>query len=672
MLIIDDNKMKLLKMKEKLLEISFDNIDNILADYKKIIIDIDSVAYNDLLAEINEIDYNNLSLEEQIDYLTKIADDYTYLNELQCTFKNSYQKYSHEELNLSDISIIGIDDIKERISAIQGYLINQKNLENNKLELDNLNTEYIKANKKNILILEQISQTVDNIKNDFLLTEGRIQDDNSEMEYTSILKEYQTFDLDLKKLLTDQDYLNDVYIDSKNEYKDREETLSVALICNQNGYNNNKDVCDRIKLDTLKSKYKLILVSLAKEVSTKTEDYNLLKNKLNKILDLIKERKKVLQELNIKHFIDPFDRLNINKYIELISLLEDNKIKTDNITKTIMYFMTIIEEMTAENTELLNKINSQLIIINDNKEVSENTYENITDHIYLDPDNNNLDSLINVADKDDLVVNIRDYSENFLIDRVLEKTSGVIHRVNEMFNEETIIPEEKHYEVSPKLVIDNVVSNQKNNIENISDIFLDNSSVEETKNIDKKESINVDDNASKENINLSDIFLNETNNNIFEDNNLDTIDNTKQDNENIKSETTKDNMSDIFIDNSEDTFVEKGKEELENEMVLTDPFPDSNNEIKVNNDNPVKNDIFEEVEPFEVTPLFNERYDDEIFVNNNKIYEDSEDTMPDIFWNVSEENKPKTDNDDNDETALSFDEQIEELISDPKTRRKVA
>ena len=96
MLIIDDNKMKLLKMKRKLLEVSTDNIDNILADYKDIILDIDREAYNDLIKEIQDTDYKNISLEEQIEFFNQIDADYTYLYELQCNFRRIYNKYSNE------------------------------------------------------------------------------------------------------------------------------------------------------------------------------------------------------------------------------------------------------------------------------------------------------------------------------------------------------------------------------------------------------------------------------------------------------------------------------------------------------------------------------------------------------------------------------------------------
>ena len=112
--------------------------------------------YNDLVEEVNNVLYSNLSLEEQIDYFNQIDADYTYLNELQCSFKRIFSKYSGFDIELSDISVIAIDEIRERVSAIQAYLLNCKNLENNRIELEKLNDDFILENKKNSTIIKQI------------------------------------------------------------------------------------------------------------------------------------------------------------------------------------------------------------------------------------------------------------------------------------------------------------------------------------------------------------------------------------------------------------------------------------------------------------------------------------------------------------------------------------
>lgn len=639
MLIIDDNKMKLLKMKEKLLEVSKDRRSDIFEDYRNIVIDIDNTAYNDLINEIIEVDYNNLSLEEQIEFFNKIIEDYTYLNELQCEFKDVNQKYSFDDIVLSDIDIIDIEALKERVSAIQGYLINSKNLENNKIELDKLNSDFILENKRYNSVIEQIELALEKLKNDMLLAEGRLQINNGEMGYTSIQQEFKNFNIDLTKIIIDFDLLNKLYNDAKAEYKENEETLSAATICYQNSYNSNDDIYNGIKQNTLKSKYKLILLSIVVTIFEKADNYTLAINKLNKMLDLFQERKKVLHELNIKHFIDPFDRININNYIESINFLGDNSKQIDNIKKTITYFTNIIDEMTTENSELLNKINTKIDIIKKNNIDSSDEYvgykindNRVYDDVEID---NNLASLIDIADSDDLVINIKDYSNNFMINRALEKSRNVINRVNQMFND---IPVSKQYEVSPELVIDSVKTDE----------------LVEDKN-------SFDENSTEKDITENEILDNTKDNiegNIFIDDVSEVIDNDlSYKNKDNELDTSKDEKmileqtvsNDIFSDDS-DVF-DTDSEDIYDDLNVT---------------NKKGEDIFEEVVPFDTTPLFSDRYDDGIFEDK---YDDLEDTMPDIFWDTSLEEKKKIEEESN---ILSFDEQVEELMGNTKARRKAA
>ena len=87
MLVIDDSKMKLLKMKERLLEISAGVDKTALEDYKKIAIEIDSQIYNSLFEKIKNADTHNYSLEEQLVFLNEILQDYEDLYQLRCSFE---------------------------------------------------------------------------------------------------------------------------------------------------------------------------------------------------------------------------------------------------------------------------------------------------------------------------------------------------------------------------------------------------------------------------------------------------------------------------------------------------------------------------------------------------------------------------------------------------------
>ena len=679
MLIIDDNKMKLLKMKRKLLEVSQDDNERVLEDYRNIIIDIDSVAYSDLVKEITDTPYNDLTLEEQIEFFNQIDADYIYLNELECSFRRIYSNYSDVEIKLSDLNTIDIDLVRERVSAIQGYLMNSKKLENDKLELQKLNIDLISEDKKNNTIKRQIDSLEEKTKNDLLIAEGRLQNNNGGMEYTSVIEEFKNFGIDLRKLLIDSDILNDVYTDAKNEYRDNEEMSEAALICYQNGSNDDRDVYNKIKLDTLKSKYKLILLSLVKEICTKYNDYSLVKNKLNKIFDLIKERKKVLEELNIKYFIDPIDRINLTNYMEVIKLLDDNVDRISTIRQTITYFTSIIEEMTVENENLFNIIKTDINIVK-NIEYSYSNNDIVDNENTFD---NELNSLLLVADRDDKVVDIRDIGSEFLIARAYEKANGVINRVNALYNGNSIKNDIIHFETTPELIIESVSQN-----EGLS---------EEVKSFENG-AFNEDNDVT----NLKDDTVGKDNSELFEDEkpfDNEVASGEKKENEGLFEEvkpfengaSNEENMFTNFNDDNklfedEKPFSDNILKDNNQDVMFDDvtPFSDTSSHLNSIEKNSSDNDLFEEVVPFEVTPLFNDRYDDDIFnskqktgrrlidIVNEKSEEELENTMPDIFWNASDEDKKVLKDEDRDDKVLSFDEQVEKLVGNSKTLKKVA
>lgn len=492
MLMIDDNKMKLLKMRRKILEMATGDNSRALEEYKTIILEIDRDAYNDLITEIKSADYSNLTYEEQIELFNQIDADYEYLNELQYSFKSLYLKYSGMDIELSNIDTIAIDAIRERVSAIQGYLLNSKNLVNSRTELEKLNADYIKENKMNETIIGQINTLEEKTKNDLLFAEGRVQNGSLELEYTSIVDEFKHFGLDLKKMLGDISVLNECINQAKKEYTDNEEMLEAADICYQNGRVDDKDVYDRIRIDTLKSKYKLILISIVMEICSTSTDYSLIRNKIDRIIDLIKQRKKTLTELNIRHFIDPFDRLNLNSYEEIINLLDENMTKISSIRKTMAYFTSTIEDLSFENDMLLRKINEELTIITDGNNRmrygSQSKYEVDT----------GLDSLLLTADADDMVVKVSDISSDFMLERAHEKARGVVTRVNQMYNDAKVKVSSEHVVKAPKLVIESKTESKKND-----ELFMDDTPFEEEKDsvgvilddpfLDKKESKKKDD-----------------------------------------------------------------------------------------------------------------------------------------------------------------------------------
>jgi hypothetical protein len=144
----------------------------------------------------------------------------------------------------------------------------------------------------------------------------------------------------------------------------------------------------------------------------------------------------------------------------------------------------------------------------------------------------------------------------------------------------------------------------------------------------------------------------------------------------IQHDITSGKTDDLIVDNSDQVFID-------------DTLPKK-----------IDNNLFQEVMPFESTPLFNERYDSDIFIddNNSKMIIDLSDSlsdknpfeqkssiiqldkkkenddlnsmMPDAFWVTKDDQDNKKM-----DKVLSFDEQVAALIEDDdqiKSKKKVA
>ena len=136
MLVNNDSNLKLLKMKEKLLESSSVNREKNLDDYSELASKIDSFSYNNLIEKIHLATDNNYTLLEEIKFLEDVEHEYMQLDELQHRLRKMFSKYSSKELELSDLSKIKIEEIRNRKSVISGYLINIENIEKDKKKLE--------------------------------------------------------------------------------------------------------------------------------------------------------------------------------------------------------------------------------------------------------------------------------------------------------------------------------------------------------------------------------------------------------------------------------------------------------------------------------------------------------------------------------------------------------
>lgn len=617
MLVINDNKMKLLKMKEKLLEVSNDNNDKLLEDYAKLALEIDNDYYNQLINEIKDTDYNSFSLEEQIKYLSEIEDDYNYLNQLQWMIRKTYEKYNDNELNLSDISVILIDNIIQRISDIQGYLMNIKNLESNKIELDRLNYQLISLDKENERTKKIMLDIKNKLRNEIIKAEGRVYNSKGIIEAISIVSEFKKYGINLKEIVDDSEKLRDTFRRFNEEKETQEETFKATI----NLPNRDEEICKQIELETIQSEYKYCLIELVNEVCKTDTEYNLFKNSLYKMADIIKSIKEYLQKLGIKFYINPFDRIKIESQIQVFNSIPDYKKEIDNVKKTITYVSLMIDDATRKNQELIVTINSDIKMIDDNSEKEIDTIHKLFS--YEDNDDNKTFSDIALSDdfKDNQVVSLKELNDNFKVNRAHEKTDGVIKRVYEMFNNVPVITDNVK---SPELLLEPIVEEKKD--------------------------------SNDENADANDIE-------IPHDVTLDM------------PQVINNEIDDLTINNSDNIFLDDDKPKE------------------------IDNNLFQEVLPFEETPLFNDRYDLDIFddkdssnmlvdlsndkddkpfekknsiieFDNKKENNDLDSMMPDAFWVTKDEQeieeKPN---------VLSFDEQVAALIEDNdqvKVKRKAA
>ena len=420
MLVIDDSKKNFLNMKAKMLELSAGDFEENLTDYRRTALEIDWECYQSIVDKIKNTDYNHLSLEEQIKFYTEIVDDYNQLNELQCDYRNVYTKYSDgQELALSNLDNIFIDAIKNRISQIEGYLMNTKNLKSNKIELGRLNKELIDATKQKNSVREKIFNIRRRLKDDII--NGGI---GEEFNISSELKKYG---IELKEIINDMDLLDRVYGDRKKQRDDAEEVLNLALILP----NRDDAICQLYASQLLRNNYVFNLVELVKEIYTDQDDYDLFKDSLYKIADLVKEIKNGLRELNGR-INNSFDYIKIKNYIEIFEKTKDYATDIDNITKTMTYLSEMIDNMEKKNNELLLSINKELVMLTENINT---IYMDISkEEEHEDESKSDIFKLLHLEDvKDNQVIKLADIKSNFNISRVIEKTRGVINRVYGMF-----------------------------------------------------------------------------------------------------------------------------------------------------------------------------------------------------------------------------------------------
>lgn len=451
---INDNDYKLLKMNESLLsKLSSDDIKfkETIDTYKELAIKIDRSNYNDFIDKINNYS-NNQSLQEELEYLDELENGYGQLNEMQCRFRSIYSTYGlDDDFKLSDLGRIDIDGIRERRNLISGYLINNKNIADSKKKLDEYNDKLISLNKEEKENSKRYQYLEEELKRMFLDAEGRIID--SSMKYTSVKMEYSDNEFDLGKLLEDSELLEQTFKQVLSAEMEQKEVLKAVDICyDKMPTKENRETRDVTRIDTVKANYRLALIKIVRLISHYENTYDKIVEKREQLKDLIKKRNEYLNILGKRYAVDPFGRIKIDEQLNYIKTnLRDNAREISRVRKLINEVSNRLDEMTSKNNSFLTEINSSDIsFIKDTTSLSDIS-------VGLDDD---LIKQIKVY-LDNQVANVRDISSEFKIDRVHEKTDGVISRVYQMISNDT--KSEKISTYNPELVVENDDSNLLDN-----------------------------------------------------------------------------------------------------------------------------------------------------------------------------------------------------------------
>lgn len=451
---INDNDYKLLKMNESLLsKLSSDDIKfkETIDTYKELAIKIDRSNYNDFIDKINNYS-NNQSLQEELEYLDELENGYGQLNEMQCRFRSIYSTYGlDDDFKLSDLGRIDIDGIRERRNLISGYLINNKNIADSKKKLDEYNDKLISLNKEEKENSKRYQYLEEELKRMFLDAEGRIID--SSMKYTSVKMEYSDNEFDLGKLLEDSELLEQTFKQVLSAEMEQKEVLKAVDICyDKMPTKENRETRDVTRIDTVKANYRLALIKIVRLISHYENTYDKIVEKREQLRDLIKKRNEYLNILGKRYAVDPFGRIKIDEQLNYIKTnLRDNAREISRVRKLINEVSNRLDEMTSKNNSFLTELNSSDIsFIKDTTSLSDISVE-------LDDD---LIKQIKVY-LDNQVANVRDISSEFKIDRVHEKTDGVISRVYQMISNDT--KSEKTSTYNPELVVENDDSNLLDN-----------------------------------------------------------------------------------------------------------------------------------------------------------------------------------------------------------------
>lgn len=630
MIDINDKDFKLLKMTESLLSrVDDDRLrEDALDRYAILSKKIDEKSFQELVRRIKEYEHNQ-TLEEELDELEEIDNSYIQLEETQYKFKNIYKMYTDKKLSLSELDEIDIEKIRNRKNLVLGYLVNKKNIQELKKQLEEWNEQLINEDKKRANARDKFKRLEDELRKSFVNAEGRKETVSA---YTSVRNEYEDNGMDLNKLIQDKEFMDETYRTITSRRQEKEELLETGKICYEsNPSKENKEILNNLRMEAVKVRYQLSLIKIARLIASEMDEYDKLIDKREQLLDLIKKRVSYLGTLGKKFVVDPFGRVKIQEQLGYIETsLEDNSKIIMRIRKSINEGSNRLEELINDNSTFLSELNTQDMEFICDKKKFEDINTSFVD-IFDTKDDNDDEKMV----LDNQVVSVRDTSQEFRTNIVREKTSGVIRRVYEMImNEE--IPDSK-MEEAPQLVMEEV----DNDIEDI----LDDKTTQPADDMFELDDISSDtyDSDKHDGIISSGSFVDKDNSNIKEEKPIVSIPHEYLDKINDQSlfENNEGNPFESIklFDDKASNSLDKTKGNREN-MSMEDVVS-----LRDNKDNSAsfKLDSFPQTESQELEDEGMEKLESE---------------LPDAFWITNSNSSPAEDN----VTKIdSIDEQVKKL-----------
>lgn len=262
--------------------------------------------------------------------------------------------------------------------------------------------------------------------------------------------------------------IDELIITAENNRKDMDERLSTAQLCYNSAPNiENRLILDSIKTDTIKARYYLTLIKILKLLSARETDYYKAIDKRKELLDLSNYRRNCLEKIGVTFSIDPFSRIKIEDQIELINGFGINDRELADVKRSITLLSNRIDEMKKQNDSFLAEINHNKIMpIAESKKVTQPLPNIPHTESFNDKANEISDYSINVNPTK--IIKISDASTNFMFERVKEKTTGVINRVNELIQDNS---DDLELDITPEIVIEQ--SDNSDNLNKDEDIFID-------------------------------------------------------------------------------------------------------------------------------------------------------------------------------------------------------